>query len=513
MTEIAIMPPEVIPEEVQEFSPLSAENYKDHVIQRKIIGFLQTGDSNIFKQSEYSLNEWRLKNFDDEIVKGIYKENVLREMLLEISIPFDQEENEPEYVHFVSSLDLRPEVERRIKEFIGNSNKDRLTTNDITSFLTKNPTPLDIDEYLDSYLVKVGEEQGLDEQVNVEKSLVDFFKAIYGDRFMYWQNFKLLVDEAMEKVKSTKKTPKDYTSRNALLRKTGLVAASFVLGATMTKGGLLNPEHTNNDTDQNQPALTVDSIRSESDIESQVEQRFGISILDVREAYRFLNREFDPYDQSELGNRPPTIWDEAQLELLQDLLPRYPESMYGMHGNTEMNFALTDFGENCHCAGEYHHQGLILLSDEDFRENKADWPGEVLSHELAHNKDLFVLERKLWPQVNEILGYESFSEARNYYMEKMNKIVKNDPDFNSVKYWLNYGFMGKDDKGLDDPMELVAVLSQLYARGPEKFMQIEKLFGKEKTDKFYETIKVNIYDGWVYGSDGKPIKQGQFENT
>src|SRR3990167_8623662 len=48
------------------------------------------------------------------------------------------------------------------------------------------------------------------------------------------------------------------------------------------------------------------SSRQETDLENSVEDKYGIEILDIREAYDRLGWEFNIYDENEFGNHIPT---------------------------------------------------------------------------------------------------------------------------------------------------------------------------------------------------------------
>lgn len=259
------------------------------------------------------------------------------------------------------------------------------------------------------------------------------------------------------------------------------------------------------DNSQNTPSPSLDIyVRAETDLENQIEERYGIEILDLREAYEYLNEPFDLNDKNEFGDDPPAEWPPRKIEFLGDLIARFPEKLVRPVEGESLKFALTDFGLNCSCEAS-HQSGLILLSNEDFKSRNSIESFKTLSHELSHWDD-YKLGNSLWPKAMEILGYPTFEQAGEHFLPKIERAYQEDKIPFDIYFNFNYAFKGLDNSGLSDPSELIGELGETYSGGNSYFMQLRYIFGKNRATQFYDLAKNEIFYGWEYDSHGRPLR-------
>lgn len=482
-------------------SPLSPEAYRDYSVQRKMVGYFSTGDTIVFKQSDFDATQAQATVYSKDLKDGKISAERVSEMLKFLPDGFS------EYDPLVSSARFAMELSQDYlmgsqMAFLAGKRYEDLAPADIAKFFEKYPTPVELGDKLEEY-VQSYENAFSDPESKLEASLAArrLLDALYGERQVYYQNYRLMLDRAQEG--SLKKKPL-VLKKPSRSKKVAGILPSVALGIATTYGGTSIAVDFMKDGRVDGPfAGETYRDREESQLENTVEEKFEIEILDVREAFRKRGWNFDIYNKEVLGNHPPTRWSEDQIQLLSKLLSKLPSSFYGPQGEV-LNFSLTDYGENCPCAGTFHENfpnmrsAMVMLSDSNFRTENEDWAFRLLTHELAHRVDIDVLDKALWPKVNNILGFDNFSEARAKYFPKLEEVSRSIPGLDSTMARLNYGFMGIDKNGLNDPTELIAVLAEIYVGGPDEFKQIGAFLGEEVSDNLYILIKNEMFGGKVY---------------
>jgi len=478
-------------------SPLSPESYESQQVQWEIIGYLQTKEPKILGSGFYIATELQHQDFQAGLIEGRYPASELDTMMMQIQDPFDGDEGQANYTRFANQISDSQEKERIILEFMGGE-REHLTPADIARYLINFPTPQDVDDGLEKFLSNTEKGLGTDARVNAEEALKMFMDGVYGDRFKYWQNFKLMFGEALDENK-----PGEVDKvKSRIGRKVAKRMAKIALAGSVMVGGVqlgYGYGYQQAESEYGDAAVT----RVESELENETENKYGIEILDVREGYKHLGTDFNVYDQKELGNHPPTKWSEDQIKLLNELLARFPEKFYKPNGETKLNFSLTDYGEDCPCAGTFHEKDMIFLSDGNFQRDNGTWPFELLAHELAHRMDIDVLQEKLWPKVNEILGFSTFKEAREHYSPMLTEAALIDKSLSEMHHRFNYGFNGIRNTGLDNPTEFIAIMVETYVGGKDKFMETKVFLGEKKAEELYDLVKNEMFDGMEFESTEK----------
>lgn len=486
-------------------TPLKPESYRDFSVQRKIIGFFVTGgDTIVFKQPDFDATQNQATSFSSDLAHSKYKVNDVSHML-ELLPDGLGAGTERKFNLYNTAMLLEKDVHiaEAMSKLIGKASSE-ISIGDIEQYLANNPSPIEANKTLEKWVNSLRDDSSLREFEAGGARLLD---QLYGERQVYWQNFRLMMNKANSKT-NEKGRLKPQSSR---IKKLTKKAASLAISASLGTGPIYMIQDAIRDGRVDGPWAVdeVSTSRKETEQENLIEQKYGIEILDIREAFRVLGINFDIYDENQLGDRPPTRWSEDQIKLLDELLSKLPPNFYTPKGEA-LNFSLTDYGKECPCAGTFHENrpnlrhALVLLSDANFRRDKGDWPIHLLTHELAHRVDIDVLDGKLWPKVNEILELDSFSEAKDKYVPKLGEVEKAIEGLDSIKSKLNYGFLGIDNQGKNEPTEFIAVLAEIYIDGPEEFAKIGEFLGTDRTQKLYELLKMEMFEGMEYESKPNP---------
>lgn len=520
-------------------TPLSPEAYRDHTIQTRIIRYLHTEDSGALDGTVDLLKQFQVDDFNQAVRENRFKPAQRREMLMQIKSPIEGEgpQVQANLDRLVQEFSNSGERERVILDFFGRQ-AEHLSQKDLRMYIINFPTPMDVEGDMERTLNGAGE-VGSEARIKAEEALKLFMDGVYGDRFKFYQNYDDLVSNAY-KVDKPKEVPRMRKKRVGTVAKVGLAAAigAGAISTALANGGGFagtgrkgyspeaDPSSSPSSTlfmtsspDQSieitletspsfepTPAITPEPTRMETDLENQIEEKYGIQILDTHEAYDFLGLDFNAYEKNDLGDRPLAEWSPSQIKLLGKLLSRLPEKFYASDASGEdLKFAVIQFGDDCKCSGSFRMEGLVFLSEESFK------PGvdrletlRLLAHELTHRIDYDILQNSLWPKINEMLGFSSFEEARKHYVPKLEDF-KDKPGYEDMYYNFNYAFNGMDGGELNDPSEFLAELSEFYVQGKDVFMKIKSFLGKEKANEFYDFVKDELFDGIEYTSEGLPI--------
>jgi len=501
-------------------SPLSPETYKSYSVQRKIIGFYATGgDSIVFKRNDFEATQKQTKDFEEAIAHRRFGADELSDMLQLIPDGLNGEDKFKNYSEFCKKLSQDEVMQQIMATLSGVEDTKDLDPGDIANFLYDNLTPVEVSDKLDKLFEYIRKEFSDPEMVLAYEEISrDLLVNLYKDRFIYYQNFRLLHDKVFQDlaIKNPLRLSKSSTSRRVLGR-----APSLALGSIVGFSSVWGAAHLARDYLQDgridgpfEPQI-VHSTRQETEKENETEKKYDIEILDVREAFNKLGKDFNIYDKNALGRNPPSWWSEEQIILLDEYLSRLPHYFYEPLGDEKLSFALTDYGEECPCAGTYHENqpnlssSMVFLSDGSFIRQSDEWSFKLLTHELMHRVDIDLSERKLGEKATEMLGFDDFVKAREHFMPLLNQGLDNGNINASMHHDLNYGFMGINNNGLSRPTEFIAKLGEIYVGGKEEFMEMARLFGREKTENLYEFVKNEIFEGKEYGSSLNPIMKQQ----
>lgn len=500
-------------------SPLAPERYLSYSIQRKIIGFNVTGDTIVFKRNDFDATQLQTDAFYQAMVKGKINAEYFSKMLRFIPDGLGDDDRLARHSRLNLRLSQDEAMRQVMAELMGMANKDDLGPTDISRFLHYYPTPIESTPLVEEYTESVRED--IKDPLIVyayEEITRDILDSIYGERFSYFQNLKFMRDKAQSKASNKKPLRISEPSKSRkILKGAPKVALGTTIGLTTLWGGVNIATDIINDGQINGPlATTGEPRRGETEVENATEEKYGIEILDIREAYGRVRLPFNPYNTEQFGNRPPTRWEEDQIKLLDELLSDLPEYFYKPHDD-KLEFTMTDYGEGCPCAGTFRENvpnilsALITLDYDSFQRSDRDRAFKLLTHELAHRVDIDLRERGLGNKAVDILGFETFEEARNHFMPILKEKHDGGDIDTNMHHELNYGFMGIKNEGLNRPSEFIAELAEIYVGGRGEFMGMASLFGEDKTNSFYEFMRDNVFEGREYAvseeaeSDSKPV--------
>lgn len=252
-----------------------------------------------------------------------------------------------------------------------------------------------------------------------------------------------------------------------------------------------------------------DTRRDEGAVEKDVENRFGVEVLSTNEAYDAFGKPFSKKLDKDL------IFDNAQLKMLAEFFPLLPPHFYGSHNGKKLNVAdvKKEFipgmqrGSFSKPSGfpSFDDRPVLMLVGDFFQPVRKGTAFRVISHELVHRVDYELTDdHVLWKEVEEILGYDTFSDFRDSALSILNEITPESEEARSIRDWLGYGLKGMDGKGKDVPDEFLGVLGGTYVGGRKDFDQISTWLGKETTDRLYAFMRDRVFDGKEYNGDQRP---------
>lgn len=453
------------PRRIQEpLSPLSLENYRDYAVQRKIIGFFASkGDTLVLKQPDYEVLESERTAFNGRLKWSskdpIYTTDISK-MIDFVPGPLDAGLAQEGYTSLAAQLDSSPESKARVASFMGV--EGTLTPADIARFLEKNPNPVWVDAKAEKYLAEVRELKGSAASLEAEKSLKILLDGVYGDKMVYLRNFKLLQEKVFpRKVKRTTRKMKAAKVALAGLTAYGAIQATGniatpILDADSGSGSYATEYVKPDKAQEPTPQPTPESQRFMH--EKNIENKFGILLLNQVEGYERENRQVDPNDENLIGETLVMRWDDHQLDSIETLLPLVPEGFLKMISGRPLALSLWDYGESEEASARAHWHGgdMITFNQNAFKRFDLEGQFSLLIHELYHMNDTDDLAQK----VEKILEDKSFLKNKTFN----NKYGYGNDVFDALNT------LGSFREG-EHPEEGRAGFAQLYVRGYERFMR------------------------------------------
>lgn len=277
------------------------------------------------------------------------------------------------------------------------------------------------------------------------------------------------------------------------------------------------------------PVSSPNSEPNERQISKEaIEQKFGIRLLTMEEAFLEMGRDYDVNNPEKVGLRPPVRWSDNDLIVLDELLSQTPKSLYEELDGKKFGIFIGDFGTDCGCGGAYYPKTGILGLSGSFNPDNKDGDMSLLIHETTHRYDELT-NYMLWPKLRDILAEQKYLD-----LEEFQFVGRKDPDSERAFYdylsQVNVDGIKPDDvigaistlsslapnQGF---VEGVAGISQRYVTGRERFMRSfgplldnggyesankQNLSSKQlvtaypKTEQLYNLYKNEVFKGKEY---------------
>ncbi len=261
-------------------------------------------------------------------------------------------------------------------------------------------------------------------------------------------------------------------------------------------------------------------------LETRVEERFGITLLD-REEWQILN--------GRVRVKPAEVdWDPKKLALLEGALSQFPGHFY--EDQTLVIEPFKRINASCVCIpGLITSDGSIHINKGVFKQNVETvlW---TMAHESAHSIQPWITDNpgsqdykdytSPWvTRRDEILGGDPIL-ARNRILATILRLRPNAWGLNVFKLWGKEYLSGKEKKdlfaarliyGLGFPgfgrskqmydTEFFAVMAETFIQGPEDFFGLyEDYLKPREVEDFYAFTRDEIFNGWEY-RNGVAISQ------
>lgn len=253
-------------------------------------------------------------------------------------------------------------------------------------------------------------------------------------------------------------------------------------------------------------------------LKETIETQFNILLRTQKDEYEVSGK---PLPQEDQHNRYTKEWDERRLRLMQTLLPLLPQHLYGPNEQGEkLKITLVAGGEsnvpNSCNDSECHYLYAINLGTYFLNPDEPKKAFFNLIHELTHvqtptdttlehiqiEEDTIIKKYDSSPwfeQINSILG-EDFADILPELRKKVNT-KRQELHQKGIKDQDMEASLERFDYGLSKtiPSEFIAVLSEFYVEGHDKFLKMYKEFFQETmVEKLYDFVKENVFQGKEY---------------
>lgn len=167
--------------------------------QAKIIMALESGDLNVLGGDAVTIEAGTRNAFLKKLAEGGIQESQLRELVQKIAPPAateGQQESAPFalFAQIVGDKQMRGIVAKFTD--IGFANRDVITAEHLGAFLQKYPDPALFELEAQGFLNELGRVNGPEKKKQYEKTLREFLRIVYGKRWEYSEQIKLLQEEA-----------------------------------------------------------------------------------------------------------------------------------------------------------------------------------------------------------------------------------------------------------------------------------------------------------------------------
>lgn len=253
----------------------------------------------------------------------------------------------------------------------------------------------------------------------------------------------------------------------------------------------------------NRNSLKSESLPlSENPTIKGVEERLGIRLASLREAYDMYGIPFNEHDENEFNSILPMRWEPEQALLIEKCFSVLPDYFHEPDGNGDpLVITLTNFPEHKYALADYFIGGpinLMRIDYDQFSPDNLELALTIVSHEGIHYL--------------QDLGYSRIDQKINELFQKnpsefCKQVVSTMDELEDSGTFYNLGLRyGVESVGSEDSMpqprtnlyEFEARLGELYLHGPDEFInQMAVLFGDKSYDLFIYT-RDYLYDGRVY---------------
>lgn len=295
--------------------------------------------------------------------------------------------------------------------------------------------------------------------------------------------------------------------------------ASVVNDDLLNRSGLLRqawnvlPVRDKRSNSPNQEITTDQSVTSQEtapketdSIITDIEQRLGIRLLPLREAYELNDMQFNELDRKEFADVLPMRWDYERAAMVEKFYGFLPKFFHEPDGNgNPLVLTLTNFAEGINAAGVYmtgSPLNLLRLDYDAFSPQNEKYAFEVLTHESIHHMQDLGYSR-LDQQIPMIFQKDIREFCRDTIATLDTIPISQNQDEEYLFSLLLFGVqhvVGQTNskEPRSDTSELEAILGQYYIRGREKFVTtLSKIYG-EKANDLYAYMRDSIFGGEEY---------------
>lgn len=156
--------------------------------QDKIIKIFESGDEELISEPEVEVTERERGSFLEKLAEREISGGKIKEFLLNIYPPFFDEENKRYPVNLFNEIKSNEQMIEIIQRFV-KAQKSELHPGDLGDFLESYPDPYSFDRYINRKYYSAGRKVD-------ESAIEEFSKVVYGKRKEYWDQIKLLKEEA-----------------------------------------------------------------------------------------------------------------------------------------------------------------------------------------------------------------------------------------------------------------------------------------------------------------------------
>ncbi len=233
-----------------------------------------------------------------------------------------------------------------------------------------------------------------------------------------------------------------------------------------------------------------------------MEERLGIRLVGIREAYALLGVEFNEYNTEEFNNVLPMRWDHERAMMVENFCNLLPDFFHEPDGNGHpLIIALTNFAENSNVAGNYTQDGLqnlIRLDYDQFHPYVPALSMSIFTHECIHH-----LQKMGYSRMDQCIRNVFKQDVHTFCDNTVKKMEELDKEGIQWNTELRYGVQGMDDKSnlleiRSDSLEFEATLGQIYLHGHDVFIQDLSVLYGEKAEDLYAYMRDSIFGGKEY---------------
>lgn len=268
--------------------------------------------------------------------------------------------------------------------------------------------------------------------------------------------------------------------------------------------------------------------------QKEIEKKYGIELLTIKQAYEFLGITYNELDSNLIPLNAPVRWDSKQLKLFDAVFSYMPPTLYEPINGINLKLFQAELGStntSCLCDGQHFGSGVVGVNEQYDR-----WRAfNTTVHEATHRMD-DLTGYSVQAGVRGIIG----DRLRELHMEQSFILGNTKPDsFESeTVFSLADTDIYKPQIGSSNAYnhrtfkEGVAQLSQMYIRGYEEFMSslgpildgsgksvkeadpsISSAKNFPKTQTLYELYKKNVFGDMEYDKKLRESIAGRAEDV